>query len=284
MAQHPITLALLTWKSPLTLGRTLSSLAPIQDLFAERLVVCQEGDPEEIALCEKHGFIPITTPVNLGIQGGIEHAVRSASQSVVVFMENDCGYIGGDEGRLALEDAIHHFHSGKFDLIRLQARGLKKFKRYWRLSDGVVRRSVYGYLRWQEANSCRAQELFVKNHVPSPSEVLKRVSDHLWVTDSKSISWVNRPFLVKRSWFLDVIIPFANSRSHSRAVNGLPDLEVPINSRSGRKWWRSKQFTIGLVKNDLFGHSRYDRPVDDEKVQRGVIALPVAEVPNGLSR
>jgi hypothetical protein len=90
--------------------------------------------------------------------------------------------------------------------------------------------------------------------------------------------------MVKRSLFLDVIIPFANSRSHSRAVNGLPDLEVPINSRGGREWWRSQRFSIGLVKNDLFGHSRYDRPVDDEKIQKGVIALPDAEVPDGSSR
>jgi glycosyltransferase involved in cell wall biosynthesis len=281
MAQHPITLALLTWKSPLTLGRTLSSLAPIQDLFGECLVVCQEGDPEEIALCEKYGFLAVSTPVNLGIQGGIEHAVKSASNPVVVFLENDCGYIGGDGGRAALEDVVHHFQSGKFDVIRLQARGLKKFRRYWRLRDGVVRRRLYGCLRWQEANSCRAQELFVKNHIPAPSDSLKRISEHLWVTDSRSISWVNRPFVVKRNWFLEVLIPFANSRCHARSVNGLPDLEVPINSRGGRGWWRSQRFAIGLVKNDLFGHSRYDRPEDDEKVQKGVIAMPAAEAAEG---
>jgi hypothetical protein len=82
---------------------------------------------------------------------------------------------------------------------------------------------------------------------------------------------------VEKSWFLEVVIPFANSRSHTRKVNGLPDLEVPINSRDGRSWWRSNQFTIGLVKKDLFGHNRYDRPVDDEKKRKGVIAMPAAD-------
>jgi len=121
-------LAILTWRAPVTLARTLNALAPITHLFSERLVVCQESDPEEIRLAEQAGYTAIGTKENLGIQGGLKHAVESTEAKRVLLLENDCHFLGDAnafEGLLDREVIAADLEKKHADLLGSYAKDLK---------------------------------------------------------------------------------------------------------------------------------------------------------------
>lgn len=263
-------LSILTWKAPDTLGRTLQSLEPIQELFSERIVICQESDPREMDLATQYGYRPIAVPCNVGIQEGLALAVEKSTSELVLVLENDCNYIGGEPGKAQLQTCLSLFKEHHIDVVKLgelPAYPRKKFMKYWG-SKFPPRRTLLGVLRWNEANLYKGESLAYAEFKPDAVPEIERLAGQLFLTSSRYAVWTNRAFLVRKDFFLGRLLKFARSNPTSRLVNGLPDLEHAINSPKNRAWWRNANFRIGLVKPGLFGHKRYDRPALDEK--RGV--------------
>jgi len=266
-----VTLSILTWKAPDTLVRTLQSLEPLHELFQERIVICQEGDQCEIDLAERYGYRPVAIPCNVGIQEGLALAVENAATELVLVLENDCNYIGGQSGKARLQTCLAMFEAHHMDVARLgelPPTPRKKYVKCWgrRLPP---RRTLFGMLRWNEADSCKAEAISLAGFKSKDVPELEGVADHLFLTSSRHIGWKNRAFLVRKDFFLGQLLPFARSNPTSRLVNGLPDLEHAINSPKNRNWWRTSDFKIGITKPGLFSHKRYDRPDLDEKWSTG---------------
>jgi hypothetical protein len=264
---YPVTLSILTWKAPVTLQRTLASLTPILPLFAERLVICQEGDAAEIALAQQFGFRPVVTECNVGIQNGLKLAVSSAANEFALVLENDAEYLGGENGVAALNEALTRITTTDLDHVRL---GLldhpnRHYVSFWGHALPPKRRFL-GFLRRRLADLHLFQMLwFPESELLARVRGFVKVSDSLWLTDSSFVRWNNRSFLTRKSFFLGKLIPFAEARPTSRLVNGYPDLEHPINCRKNRNWWPRQRFRVGILRPGLFGHVRHDRPGNDQK-------------------
>ena len=266
-------LAILTWRAPVTLARTLNALAPITHLFSERLVVCQESDPEEIRLAEQAGYTAIGTVDNLGIQGGLKHAVESAKAKRVLLLENDCHFLGDAEGferLLDRADQLMDTHPIRFvKMFPHTNQSVRRCLRYWRLENGRLKRTLRGHLLRNEADWLLCRTIRVV-----PDEILeihpiKPQGDRLFLTNSRYCPWSNRTNYLDRNFFLEELIPFAERNPAKRVFNEKQDLEHCINPSKRRGWWRKKRFPILDVHPDFFGHFRLDRPEDDEKNLRG---------------
>lgn len=266
---HKISLAMLTWKSPKTLQHTLQNIEPILDLFDEKIIVCQESDPEEIALAQQYGFKAVLLKTNVGIQDGMKMAFESCGNELVLFLENDLVLKESREGAKKILSAIsNELAEGRAEFVKLRylpESRKKSFTRYWHVVDGFPKRRFLGYLRYQAANLMASDVLHLNLSPGVETEYLVDIGCGLYATTSKFSKWENRAVFAKRSFFLGTLIPFAEAHPTSRNVNGKPDLEHRINSRANRWWWRTSKFKHIIVAPGLFGHRRLDRSAEDDK-------------------
>lgn len=262
-------LSVLTWKSPKTLERTLRSLGPVSDLFAERKVVCQEGNPEEMEIARAFGFEPVATDRNLGIQEGLARCGEVLSTERIVIVEGDNTLVGKDGVRDLMIRAFLLFDAHKMTAFQLSGRNhtlSSRFLRYWK-ADEPLRKTLRGVLR-PGAARFRVHEFFAMPTTPANgNRYIARLEDELYLTRSDCISWSNRPFLTSRAFFLGPLMTFARQNPGKKRVNGLADLEHPINCPANRKWWRGLQAKIGVAYPGLFEHGRLERPDADEKTE-----------------
>lgn len=273
MTPLPITISILTWKSPKTLQRTLQSLAPIKDFFAERLVICQESDPEEIAISETYGFTPVKLKENVGIQNGLVECVRRARHEHTLILENDIPWIESPDRAFDFYSDCEHFLKSGLKLCRLdkfEEAARKRFSRFWGGTFPVTR-TFLGLIRPFEANSIRAEIVGLKGfrHDSSMNSFLKKHTETFYITNSSAVFYNGHALLVNREFFLSNIIAYAESARPRRSFNQSPELESTLNCPRNRRWWRSKKFPIGISAPGYFGHLRYDRHELDEKALSG---------------
>ena len=263
----PVGLSILTWKAPNTLRNTLGALAPISDLFVERFVLCQEGDPEEMEIAQSFGFIPVATERNLGIQEGLALAASLPSTETIMVMECDCLLRDQINSRSIIELCLMLLETQKLQAIQLQARitePTQRFHRYWK-AGFPLRPTLLGRLRRGAAMARTNEAICLPDFPESGTEHIKPLGDGIFVAESNTLNWCNRSFITTKDFFLGQLIKFARELVTNKKVNGLPDLEHPINCPENRWWWRNNRFRIGIVQPGLFGHNRLERPADDEK-------------------
>lgn len=273
MEQLPITLAILTWKSPVTLKRTLDSLKPINNFFQERLVICQESDAEEIAIVESCGFTPIKLKNNVGIQKGLVECARHSRHESVLIMENDIPWIVDPERAQDFYNDCKLYLASGLKMCRLDNfpdPPRKRYVRFWG-AEFPVSRTFSGLVRWREANAIRAEIVGFKrfNHDSSMNSFMRKASDTFHITDSSAIYWNNHSILINKDFFLNTVIAYAESANPRRSFNEQPELESTLNCPRNRSWWRGKKFKIGISAPGYFGHVRYDRAENDEKSVAG---------------
>ena len=262
-----VSLSVLTWRAPKTLSHTLKSISPIQNLFKNRFVLCQESDPDEIRLSEHFGLQPYEVPKNLGIQEGLAKCADIAPTRYVLILENDCNLKYPDCARDTIFESVRALRNNLVDVVKLgtiQTGNSQRYVRFWG-SSYKPRRTWKAVLRPLEARACLGGSIYMSDFPDQGSDDVKRISPHLFVTESRFMGWTNRAFLIERNFFLNTIITFARKNPAPGKVNGLPDLEKEINCFQNRSWWRRQPFRIGLTRPGLFDHHRLDRNIDDEK-------------------
>ncbi|MDP2056937.1 MAG: hypothetical protein Q8K35_04150 [Thiobacillus sp.] len=260
---------MLTWKAPKTLQHALQNLEPILDFFDEKTIVCQESDPEEIALAQQYGFKAVALETNVGIQHGMKLAFESCSNELVLFLENDLVLKESrDRAKNILTAIGNALAEGRAEFAKLRylpESQKKTFRRYWRLSNGRPRRRMMGYLRYGAANSMAADPLHFDIAPGMSSGYLIDIGNGVYQTFSKYGKWENLAVFAKKSFSLNTLIPFSESHPTSRTVNGHPDLELRINSKKNKSGWRGNNFKLLIAKPGLFGHRRLDRWAGDDK-------------------
>jgi hypothetical protein len=266
-SKPPVTISVLTWKAPKTLSRTLASLAPLYSFFAGHYVVCAEGDQEEIAIAQSFGFTPIPTKHNLGIQEGLALCAEVSQTELVLVMECDCKLEYSQNLPALLSECCRLITEENFKAIQLQRRPdtpSQSYRKYWK-NGFPIKPTIWGRIRRAAAmaklNECIALPNFPQNGIP----FIAPRGNGIFSTTSNTVNWCNRSFLTTKTFFLGELVKFAREHPTSRKVNGLPDLEHPINCRQNRAWWRGEKFRLGLVYPGLFSHHRLERPPEDEK-------------------
>ena len=270
------TIALLTWKSPTTLERTLKSLGVIASDFGDRLVICQEGSNDELSLARDFGYRAIPTAQNLGILGGLKKAVSESKYNAVLLLENDANFIGSEDDKGVLSDIARHLIDDTIQYCCLMERlngPTSRYSKYWS-HQWPPKKTLLSYLRPRIARSLKAESLhFCPDNVTS-CDFATLLTDKLWKTDSRYFRWSNRAKFLQKSFFLDQLVSFAEANPTDRTVNGLMDLEHQINAPQQRDWYIKQKFSLAIHTEGLFGHERYDRPDGDEKWETG---LPVID-------
>ncbi|TCT31766.1 hypothetical protein [Martelella mediterranea] len=267
----PVSLSVLTWKSPKTLKNTLKSLSRVKDIFSHRYVICQEGDPEEIRIAQAFGFKPVPTDKNLGIQEGLARCADAAETELVLIVEGDNMLVSRDDARYLLNGAIHAMTKPEHDIkaFQLHQRDPKlsdRFLRYWHPKT-PLKPTLMGRLRPGPARA-RVHEALTLNDVAiNGNEFIDKLERGIYLTHSDCVNWCNRPFLTTRTFFLGELLPFARANPGKKRVNGMPDLEHPICCPANRHWWRGSRFRIGLLYPGIFEHNRLERNADDEKTE-----------------
>ncbi|WP_196801211.1 glycosyltransferase family 2 protein [Thioalkalivibrio sp. AKL19] len=262
-------LVVLTWKAPRTLARTLDTLAPLFPMFTERLVVCQEAQPEEMKIASRAGFQAVPLSENLGIQGGLKAAVQAATTQRVLLLENDCGFVGG-AGIVAdvLDRADQLMALSDVRFVKMQAMPdppRRRFFRNWRFRNGQLNRRFAAFLRPENADGVLSEAVvFPRPDLLAP-RAIEAVGDGLFLTDSRFAVWSNRANYLAKNFFLNELLPFAEANPTRRHCNGLPELEHRINAPFRRWWWRRNRFPLLVAHPGFFDHTRVDRPVGDSK-------------------
>ena len=67
---------------------------------------------------------------------------------------------------------------------------------------------------------------------------------------AKNITWSNQSIMVRRDFFLDKILGYAEANPSRRTVNGFPDIEKELNSA----YWRNSGWHVGADLG-LFTHA-----------------------------
>lgn len=272
-------IALLTWKSPATLEKTLKSLDVIASDFGDKLVICQEGSEDELSLARRYGYRAIPTVQNLGILGGLKKAVLEAEHNAVLLLENDANFIGSENDRTLLSDIAGHLIDDTIQYCCLMERlngPTSRYLKYWS-HQWPPKKRFLSYLRPHIARSLKAESLNFRPDSVTSSDFATLLGENLWKTDSRYFRWSNRAKFLQKSFFLDKLVLFAEENPTDRTVNGLMDLEHQINAPKQRNWYTKQKFPLAIHTQGLFGHERYDRPDGDEKWKTG---LPVIENSN----
>lgn len=269
--QIKATLAVLTWKSPKTLAACLASIEPLFDFFDERLIVCQEGDPQELKIAESFGMRVIAPEENLGIQGGIKKCFEAARNELVFFCENDLQLrVPKEEAVKIMQFSAEYMDSSEAQCTFLRYRPesadrrIHDFNKYWRIKDGRVTKKLRAYLRPSVASFSLGKAVYFIHKDALDCANFQAIKPGFLLTDSSCIPHENLALFAKKS-YVNQLIEFAEANPTNRKVNGSPDLEHPINSRKNRHWFIDNKFKILISCPGVFGHRRYDRHADDEK-------------------
>lgn len=262
-----IGIGVLTWRAPETFQRTLAShaAANVGEIVSERLAFVQEGDPSSVSIAKKNGYRVETSEENLGILGGFEALGKALRSEFIVLNENDFPIIASaDETRDELQMAHELLKDGTAKIVMLRSRrepGIPfalppKCRKYFPPEDASVSERMLATIlrtcRPGKARITRARTIRIDDnaHITAPNEVTK-IKDGWNLTTSRWQPWTNNPIMIKRDFFLDVIIAHANAANTSRRINGFKNFEVEMNC----DWWRDQEFPIAQGPG-LFTHGR----------------------------
>lgn len=265
----PLSLSVLTWKAPKTLENTLAALTPIAHLFSERYVICQEGDPDEVRIATGFGFEPVATTENLGIQEGLARCGEVPTAEHIMVVEGDNMLTQDPDAPLLLAEAVRQMDRHAIAAFQLQERlttPSSRFRRYWK-AGLPLRPTLVGRMRPGPALARMNEALAFPEIAANGNAHIEKLADRLYCTHSDCLNWSNRPFLTTKSFFLGELVAFARKNPGTKRVNGMPDLEHPVNCPANRHWWRGNRFAMGMIYPGLFHHNRLERPPADEKTE-----------------
>jgi len=261
MNKPTIGMGVLSWRGAASLNHALSSYeaADLYSLFDERVIILPEPDNLVRKVAEKHPLKITEFTQNLGISGGMRAVAEALTTDYILFLENDCPLIETRaEAQMQIDLSLTALSTGKAFMSRLRSRRapgelfntLAKYQRYW---GRTLTSKTLRTLRPQKATRlCGTAVYSLSNpHEVHPKFITKHAED-VYMISSKVMPWTNQSILIKRSDFLDVILPYVEAQPLKRAINGFHNVEIELN-RS--KFWTQSGFKI-LCPKGVFTHKR----------------------------
>ena len=239
MSKLPISVGILSWKSPQTLVETLTSYFEREFLHNvnDVCILFNEVSEQDIQVAEHFGIPYIGKKTNVGIGKGFLELTKQCKTDNVLILENDWKLIEGLPTTLErLQSGLDLLDNG-FDVVRYRHR---KKPGYPHFSFQYKDRELEYYDDWHE---CKSPHLLDSIHwTESPEEkfgeYIKKQGEY-FTTTSRYGNWTNNPCLYKKDFYLSVIEPFMGE--------GI-DLERKI-----AYWWPRQDFKVAHGEG-LFEH------------------------------
>jgi len=263
MKPQTIGLGVLSWRGADSLNSTLESYERIDffSLFDEVIVFLPNPDDHVLDVAKSYPVTIHTAPDNLGILENIAATVKCLSTDFFLFMENDCPIIETlDEAKKQLDQSLSILEREDVIMSRLRSTrspgedfdGLRKYRALYKpgyfstlkrlLRPGKLKR-LSGYARYDSLKSMQRHSLYFED-----------LGDDYYLVDSAIMPWTNQSILMRRTIFLDTIIPHARQIKTKRGANKLPNLEIELNKGT---FWRNSGSKI-LCGPGLFTHRRHE--------------------------
>lgn len=230
--------------------------AGLFDLADEVLVAFNGLDEDGQALADEFGLRTIGSEENTGILGGFKMLADGLTSDIVLLLENDLPLIeSAKEAKRQIENARKALAEQEVDVFRFRHRiqpGYRdqaswKFLRYYRPSLlAQIRRTV----RPGKAEKMIGNAIYVYTEPDKLFYEIEKKPDGWFKISAKHITWSNQSIMIRRQFFLDHILAYAEAHPSNRTVNGFPDIEKELNSA----YWRKSGWFVGADLG-LFTHA-----------------------------
>ncbi len=273
-----IGLAVLSWKSPLTVKASLQTYIDrnLFSLFDDAVICFQEIDETDIALANEMKIRYAGSPVNTGIQGGFRMANESLDTDYIIVLENDMPMTTSlESAEKQISDCIQLLEDGVIDMARLRSRfnpgeQFRAAEIYSTLfpvrqphSDWADTESIDTappWLKWLRRNmrpgkarKWSGRSVYIEQYPERIfPKIINRQQDYL-IVDSSALPWTNQATLISRK-LMGELLDYADNHPSSRTVNGMQDFEKALNC----KYWKKRHFRIAVTPG-IFTHMRLDR-------------------------
>jgi hypothetical protein len=261
-----IGLGILSWKGGDTLKASLESYAleNLLSIFDENVIFLPEQRDYETQIAQDFNLKIFGSNANLGILGGFKALAMSMTADYVLLLENDCPLIENfSEAKRQITLAQSLLDTNQAHIVRLRHRYhagqdwsvVRKYREYYPAPDAPLYIKTYcffkRFLRPHKAERLKGWSLYTpQSHHQSlfPDAVYYNKADDYYITDSRYLPWTNQSILIKRDFFLSMIIAYAESAGTKRRINGFRNLEIEMNS----DFWRKGQFKIAIPKGAIY--------------------------------
>ncbi len=272
MQKLPVSVGILSYKAHKTIDHTLTQYGDFLTHFEEAKVFFQCVSEADQRIAEKHKIAWQGRPDNIGIQSGMRWVVENLNGEYILYMENDFQLLYDVKTAVReIEKALDLVRTGRADIVRLRSRfnagePFNDVRKYTHLFKPVAihpdfrdfhkiqkTMPMLKYLRPGKARRLAARALYLEKEPEKLfPKIIKKDGDFYFV-DSAYLNWTNNPTIVRKDLFLK-LLDYADAHPSHRTVNGMQDLEKPLNCR----WWQEQHLTIA-IGNGIFIHNRLDR-------------------------
>jgi len=234
----PITIGVVSYRSPLTLGTTLLSynnnglLAEVE----ERSIILQEPTEEQISWARKLGF-QCRIEGNLGIGRATGELLKRCTSEYFLLLEEDWLLVE-EQAKVTtqLEAGIN--------LLRSEPEGVVRYRHRREYGEPLYSRQFQGR---ELSKPTHLGECIFWREDPDRDfpELIRKVSigdEHFYRLSSRHSCYTNNPVLYRTEFAQRILLPFC-----------FDDLETPMQS-----WWEQQDFAV-FQGAGLFKHSRLDR-------------------------
>ncbi len=225
--------------------------------LADEVVIAFNGlDDEGRALADAFGQRVIGSEANTGILGGFRMLANGLTSDIVLLLENDLPLIeSAREARRQIENARRALESDQVQVFRFRHRihpGYRdqaswKFLRYYRPS---VLAQVRRILRPGKAEKMIGNAIYVYTEPDKLFDDIEKMPEGWFRISAKHITWSNQSIMIRRQFFQEQILDYAEAHPSNRTVNGFPDIEKELNSA----YWRKSGWHVGADLG-LFTHA-----------------------------
>lgn len=262
-------IGILSWKGGDTLKTSLESYQNqnLFSLFDEKIVFLPEQQEYETQIVKDFGLNIAGHHENLGILGGFKALAESMTSDYVLLLENDCPLIEDfDTAKTQISLAQKLLSQKQAHIIRLRHREhpgqdwsvLRKYRAlYPEKSASLITKFICfikRFIRTQKAKRFMGWSIYSpesQNKSLYPEIITYHGDQGYYLLDSFYMPWTNQSIMIKRQFFLDIIIRYAETANTTRRINGFRNLEIEMNS----DFWRNGEFKIAVPKG-LFAHQR----------------------------
>lgn len=246
MKKLPISICILSWKSGKNLKNSLSSYHKngLLEMVEDITILFQEVSDEDRKIAGKYKISIIGLNENIGIGKAIAKLAEKAACEKILFLEHDWELIEDRNTTLQrLQSGLDLLGEG-FDIIRYRSRNHPGHPLFSLVHKG----NELGY--YDDWHECTSPHLLESVHWLDPASAFPdkiQKKGEYFITTARWANWTNNPFLIRKDFLLNTILPFAG--------------ESVSLERNIASWWVKQDFRIaqgeGLFKhNDLIKYAK----------------------------
>lgn len=263
-----IGISILSWRGAETLNSSLESYkqADLFSIFNEVQVFLPDPDEAVLAVAERFDVQVRTTDQNLGIMENMAAAVEAMTADYILMLENDCPLIHKhSEARAQITKSLDLLHRHNVIMARLRSvnspgQAFNGLRKYRQLYDGSIRSRLTRNFRPNKVKRLSGYALYDSaESIQRHGDYFEKLENEFYLVDAAVMPWTNQSILIRRTTFLNEILPLARSVKTRRKANNFPNLEIELNKSPA---WRNSGWKIacgpGLFTHERIGNRGYD--------------------------